>query len=103
MSASITAVEGDTQLRLTLVLTDAYRAINLQAASSITMTMDGSTTTLTALPIPGACTFTVPSTFLDTIGHFNAEIIVTIDGNDQYFPSESPIFVEILPHTRSRS
>jgi hypothetical protein len=101
---SITAVEGDTLLTLTFQLTDARNFINLNAASSITLTHHGNVThTLTPLPTPGYCTFVAPASFTSTPGHFPAEILVTLDTNTQFFPSESPIFVEILPHSRARA
>ena len=103
MSATITAVEGDTLLTLTFSLTDARRFVNLDAASSIALHYKGLTAPLTPIPTPGYCTFVAPANFPAISGHFPAEILVTLDSHDQFFPSESPIFVEILAHTRARA
>lgn len=101
--AQLTMVEGDTLLDLTAVLTDAYENINLADASSVILTMNGDTHELTPLPAVGNCTWTMPAAMTANPGFFPAEIIVTLDGNAWYFPSENPIRVEVLPHTRTRA
>lgn len=102
-STHITAVEGDTGVPLLYALADAYRYIPLSIASSITFKMNGLSTTLTPLSAPGYASLTLPAAFTATPGHFQAHVLVIVDGSDHYFPSEAPIFVEILPHTRDRS
>lgn len=102
-STVITAVEGDTQFPVLLALADAYAYFPLSTASSVTLRMNGLSTTLTPSPSVGYAGTTLPATFTATPGHFHAHVLVTVDGSDHYFPSESPLFVEILPHTRARS
>lgn len=102
--ALITGVEGDTQLLLTFGLTDAYGPFDIQVATSVTLRMNGLSAACTVTQGAfGLCNIVVPSTFTAAIGNFPAELLVLLDTNDQFFPSESPLFVEILPHTRSRA
>lgn len=102
--ALITAVEGDTALTLQFGLSDARDRYNLSAVTSVALKMRGLSATCTVTQGAfGLCQVLVPSTFTAVIGNFHAELLTILDTNDQYFPSESPIFVEILPHTRSRA
>lgn len=103
LGSRVTLVEGDTAIPLEAVLTDAYIPINLHDCTAISFHMNGDTHACTAVPSPGHTTLTVPAAMTDTIGHFHAEIVLTLDGNAWYFPSEGPLYVEILPHTHSRA
>ena len=102
--AEITLVEGDTDVDLLFALADAYAYFPLTSASSISFKMNGLSATLTPVAQVGyAQAAPIPSTFTATIGHFHGHVLVTMDGFDQYFPSEAPVFVEVLPHTRART
>lgn len=103
-STHITLVEGDTDITLLFALADAYAYFPLTSATSIDFEMNGLSASLSTISQVGyAQAAPIPSTFTETIGHFHGHVLVTLDGFDQYFPSESPVFVEILPHTRART
>lgn len=101
--AEITLVEGDTYFDLLLAFSDAHAYFPVTNATSLTLEVNTASIPLTSIPSVGYAHTTDISDLTLSAGHHHGKVTVVLDGMDQIFPSEAPVFIEVLPHTRART